>query len=112
MDSNMVNMSEILHSFDRKERAWLVRNAMGCMAPRLDPKFLETVSDKLKLKPKLPPETWWGIDFHLDWLAAVLHAFHFSAFSNEIIMRPEMNDKDLLTHTIEDIDLIMLTPIA
>lgn len=104
----MPNISDILRSFDRKERAWLVRNAISGLDPKLDPEFLGNVSERLKVDPPLRSDRcWWGMDYHLDWLSAAIHAFKLNAFSAAMAMWPEENNKGLLKHTVEDIDLVI-----
>jgi hypothetical protein len=100
------SISEILHTFDRKERAWVVRNALGCMAPQLAPALLKSVSDKLILEPPLRADSWWGVDFHLDWLAAALHVFRLNA-SPDKVQLPQLNDMGLVVGGIEDIDFVI-----
>ena len=46
------------------------------------------------------------MDYHLDWLAAAVHAFKLNAFSHKVSLWPEEN-KGLLTHTVLDIDLVI-----
>jgi hypothetical protein len=103
----MVAVSEILRTFDRKERAWVVRNVIGNMAPPISPAFLEKLSGELELSPSLSADAWWGIDYHLDWLAASIHAFRFHNLPTKVIEKPQLNTEALLKHGIEDIDLII-----
>jgi hypothetical protein len=103
----MVDIRDILRSFDRKERAWLVRNAVGSMSPLLAPSFLDLLSERLGLSSPLPADSWWGMDYHLDWLAAALNAFWLTGFQNVMTLWPQENNSGLLTHTIEDIDFIV-----
>jgi hypothetical protein len=103
----MVAVSAILRAFDRKERAWVVRNVIGNMAPPIAPEFLKKLETELDLSPPLGTDAWWGVDYHLDWLAAAIHAFRFHTQPPDVIEKPQINAEALLKHGIEDIDLII-----
>ncbi len=104
----MASIRDFLPSFDIKERAWLVRNAIGSMSPLLSGQFLSRISEALTISPPLEREqVWWGIDYHLDWLAAAMHTFHVSSmFSESASMWPETNE-GMIAGTVEDVDLIV-----
>ena len=104
----MASIRDFLPSFDIKERAWLVRNAMGSMSPLLSGQFVSRISEALMISPPLEREkVWWGIDYHLDWLAAAMHTFNVSSmFCEPASMWPETNDR-IVAGNVEDVDLIM-----
>ncbi len=60
-----------LASLNRKERFWLVRQAIGAESfDKLSEDFLNDISRKLSIK--IPEDAWWAMDYHIDWIAAVL----------------------------------------
>jgi len=68
----MSELRDLLDQFNRKERYWLIRDAVG------DP-FLLSREFRKKLEDEIgvtiPCDAWWAVDYHIDWLVAVLHSF-------------------------------------
>lgn len=94
---------DALSRFNRKERYWLLLDAVG------DP-FLELSSgfrDKLRnaLGIDIPERPWWAFDYHFDWLHAVL-AFGPEYDFNQLC-GPQPNLGNEIRGTQEDIDLIL-----
>lgn len=69
----MPNLADVLKTFDRKERNWLLRDALG--NPPLSAKFRERLQDALAPSVAgivIPPDAFWAMDFHWNWLVAAL----------------------------------------
>jgi len=102
----MSGIVELLKAFDRKERAWLVRMALKPAA--LDQGFLNRVYKELDLTAPCSSTVWWGMDYHIDWLVAALHAFRNGWTVDELTTQKSMtNDDARITHSIEDFDFII-----
>jgi hypothetical protein len=100
MDSPLV---KALHRFNRKERFWLLSDAVGKPFASLSPAFLHKVGTELGIE--LPPNLWWAFDYHFDWLHAVL------TLGPEYVLQPLpghlINSPKIATGNQEDIDLII-----
>ncbi|MDR4308486.1 hypothetical protein IHQ68_17845 [Chelatococcus sambhunathii] len=59
-----------LARLNRKERYWLLRDALGEGSARLSSNF--TAKFDPKWRPS--PDAWWGMDYHFDWMVAALWA--------------------------------------
>ena len=67
----MSHLVDLLQRFNRKERYWVIRNALGAEgqpAP-LSAEFRATLSKTIGRG--VPGDAWWGMDYHLNWLIAV-----------------------------------------
>lgn len=100
-------LPDILRSFDRKERNWLLRNATGSVPlsfafRRLVGGTLQAGSDYV-----IPETAWWAIDYHLDWLAAALMRFASETPPYERDPSCPYASNGLVTGTQEDVDLIV-----
>ena len=89
-----------LEEFNRKERFFLVGMALGNPEFRLGEEFRERLAQKLSLQ--VPRDAFVAMDYHLDWLAASL----FLA-ANEGNPGPYKRDKNIISATQEDIDLLV-----
>jgi hypothetical protein len=71
-----MTLVEALKKFNRKERYWLIRNALGEKSGKLDldPEFCNSLQERLSIT--VPKDAWWAMDYHLDWLVAALHLFN------------------------------------
>lgn len=98
----VVNISDILQSFNKKERYWLVRNCLGS-AP-LNESFLKRLNCELSSRDvQLKSSTaLWAVDYHLNWVVAAIR-WHVSAPNWQV----QGNDKNLIQGNQEDIDLII-----
>lgn len=103
-----MTLVEALKKFNRKERYWLIRNALGdnseILHLDLDPGFLELLEEML-LDVKVPENAWWAVDYHIDWLAGAFHLFNWQGKEN-LSEKPVDNQK-LFHASIQDIDLIV-----
>ncbi len=86
------NLAQTLAQFNRKERYWLLRNALGQQtdadAVPSAPLLSETFRSRLgrRLNCDIPPTAWWAMDYHLDWLYAatvLLQGDKQTPYSNE-----------------------------
>ncbi|MET7243680.1 hypothetical protein ABZT49_09950 [Methylobacterium sp. EM32] len=100
MDSQLV---QALKRFNRKERFWLLSDAVGKPFASLSPAFLSKVGTELGIE--LPANPWWAFDYHFDWLHAVLTLgpeYNLSA-----LPKPLVNEPKIATGNQEDIDLLI-----
>lgn len=88
-----------LEQFNRKERFWLLRDAVG-IGFDLHREFLLKIEKEINLT--IPSNPWWAFDYHLDWLCAVLSAsnYNLNGYRQE-------NKSGCITGTQEDCDLII-----
>jgi hypothetical protein len=63
---------ECLKLFNRKERYWLIRNALGQNSGDLP--LSDSFRQKLgkEIGTEIPVEAWWALDYHIDWLFGAL----------------------------------------
>lgn len=61
----------LLKSFNRKERFFLVGQALGNKEFRISEDFRKIISDKIGLE--IPPDAFAAMDYHLDWIYASLY---------------------------------------
>lgn len=96
---------EALKRFNRKERYWLVADAVGEPFLTLSPAFIDKIN--LALEANVPSNAWWAFDYHLDWLYAVLSAG--SDFNIDRLMRepPRTNAPEVIKGNQEDVDLVI-----
>ena len=66
----MPNLVECLRSFNRKERYWVIRNALGECAKRLSPEFLQLLEDEVGVS--IERDAWWAVDYDINWFIAAL----------------------------------------
>ena len=108
----MTDLLKILESFNRKERFFLIAQALGCSSSG-EPAFSlsDSLRDQLEAKidvaiPLEPELVFVAMDYHLDWLQAALTLAHASQgekskFSNEGEEGP------VIEGTPEDVDLLV-----
>lgn len=96
-----MKLVDALARFNRKERYWLIRNALGPTSARLD----EAFRDKLKkaIGVDVPVDAWWAMDYHLDWLVGALALVDDE--SQLDMVRP--NTAKLIMGNQEDMDLVV-----
>ena len=115
----MSPLVKALDRLNRKERFWLLSDAVGREVPDnvkraivLNPKFIEKLQNTLRTgdNPTLTIEdAWWAFDYHLDWLFVVL------AFAPEYqldyhphnYIKGTQNGDEYIKGTQEDCDLII-----
>jgi hypothetical protein len=111
-----MKLVEALQMFNRKERYWLIRNALGKTSEELDPNFRKLLKDELSIEvPEKPEIVWWAMDYHLDWLVGALHLYKYQGEETSVARQEnpklfkdnEEKDVYLVNGSIEDIDLII-----
>ncbi|MEO9167703.1 MAG: hypothetical protein ABI230_04795 [Aestuariivirga sp.] len=107
LEAQLMTLVEALKQFNRKERYWLIQQALG--KPQLDAKFLTELSLALnkqcgdKSKIRIPENAYWAIDYHFDWIAGALESI---AMAKEPFPNSPSN-KQLVRGNQEDIDLLV-----
>lgn len=106
-DSNSAKPTLVdrLRSFNRKERYWVIRNALGVAGQPipLSPQFRETLQKTIN-RP-IPEDAWWGMDYHINWLFATAFLLNDADRRNGINKTSE--GKYLIKGNQEDVDLIV-----
>lgn len=105
----MTTIATTLKRFNRKERYWVVRTALGPHSETLDAGFcaaLERVLSDKKVKIN-PREAWWGMDYHFNWLFAALRMHCDGHEAGE--GRSWSNAEGAVQGNQEDIDLVVAT---
>lgn len=95
---------EALRAFNRKERYWVVRNALGKPDEqlRLSEHFRDSFHPALGIR--VPEYAWWALDYHIDWLFGALFSLcepPRTEGSNRV------DDQALLTGTQQDFDFVV-----
>jgi len=96
----MSKLVDALRQFNRKERYWLLHNAIGKKFETLDDGFRNRFEKETGIP--IPEDHWWAMDYHLDWLAGALHL----AGGGEMDKSQRIVDGQI-TGTQEDIDLVI-----
>lgn len=65
------DLISLLKYFNRKERFFLVGQALGNKEFRISEDFRKIISDKIGLE--IPPDAFAAMDYHLDWIYASLY---------------------------------------
>lgn len=115
----MSPLVKALERFNRKERFWLLSDAVGREVPDnvtqridLNQRFTDKLEKELRTRNSnltIPEGAWWAFDYHLDWLFAVLE---FAPEKYKLNFRPRPNDgadpgDKYIRGTQEDCDLII-----
>ena len=93
----MLDLIELLETLNRKERFFLIRQALGTF--RLDDEFRRRLGEATCLA--IPCDAFAAMDYHLEWLAAALCAYECGnvdcLFDNrQRVVRGNQEDTDLL----------------
>lgn len=96
-----MNLTAALARFNRKERYWLIRNALGPSSEWLDAGFRARLAKAIGAD--LPADAWWAMDYHLDWLVGALTLVS----CGERGFEPQRNDAGLVKGSQEDMDLVV-----
>ena len=103
----MSSLVSALQRFNRKERNWLIRDALGAGADALCPNFRERLAKLLREHDpeiSIPLEAWWTTDFHIDWLIGALAIL---ADGEAVVGTAKPNAPGLVTGSQQDIDLLI-----
>ena len=110
----MTDVVEILESFNRKERFFLVAQALGCSNSG-EPAFSLSGSFREQLNriitnnvaiPEDPAKVFVAMDYHLDWLQAALILAHTSQDEKSKFCN-EGKEGQIIKGTQEDVDLLV-----
>ena len=113
----MTNLIKILESFNRKERFFLIAQALGCSnggepAFSLSDSFRQLLDEKLELTnigaaiPQEPAKVFVAMDYHLDWLQAALILAHTSQGEKSKFCN-EGKKGQVIEGTQRDVDLLV-----
>jgi hypothetical protein len=98
----MTELKHLLAKFNRKERYWLLRDAIG--EPfHLSKQFCGKLTEALKMT--IPCGAWWAMDYHIDWLVAVLRTYP----DRVELAKHYLNDQSIreIRGNQEDFDLVV-----
>ena len=108
---------KLLKAMNRKERYWLMRDALGVSSEGLSDSFRKKIS--AEIGKDIPCDAYWGLDYHLDWIAVALRLLEcgHSEISNDgsyrdITVTNDFNGADntkseLLRGSQQDADLLI-----
>ena len=96
-----MNLVQALERFNRKERYWLIKAALGPAAQQLDTGFCAGLQTATGVD--VPPDAWWAMDYHIGWVVAAMAMLSSQSTSLE----PQLNGKQLVKGTQEDMDLVV-----
>ena len=111
----MADLIDILESFNRKERFFLISHALN--GRQDEPKF--TLSENFRRElggkmevciPKDPEKVFVGMDYHLDWVAASIakwEAVKAGKANESVFLNPGNGNKRDIRGNQEDIDLLV-----
>lgn len=99
----MKEILDILESLNRKERFFLVGDALGNRNFRLGTDFRKRLESVLGLA--VPSDAWAAMDYHLDWISAAVHMVANGHEFGEVWSNPE--ESPIVRGTQEDVDLII-----
>ena len=97
-----MKLVEALCKFNRKERYWLIRHAIG--NHHLRQKIRNDLAEVLRIDP-IPVVAYWAIDYHLDWVAGAISELR-EGHSKEVFEQT-LTDTALVQGNQEDIDLLI-----
>lgn len=103
----MSSLVKALQRFNRKERNWLIRDALGPGSETLCPKFRERLANALwgdNQGIEIPSGAWWTTDFHIDWLIGALTIL---AEGEDAVDTAKANAPGFVTGSQQDIDLLI-----
>ena len=102
---------ECLKLFNRKERYWLIRNALGQDGGELP--LSESFRRNLgkEIGTEIPADTWWALDYHIDWLFGALALDGAPDIDSATILKnpsvPTAAGRRLIRGTHEDFDFVV-----
>jgi hypothetical protein len=98
----MNELISLLESLNRKERFFLVGEALGNRSFRLGKNFRISLENASGVS--IPPDAWVAMDYHLDWIAAAIHMTINDKTPSSIW---ENVKKEIVRGNQEDVDLIV-----
>ena len=112
----MPDVIRYLEKFNRKERYWLLRNALGDKDKNpftLSDEFRKELKCELGLKISIPKRAFVAMDYHFDWLTMALLLGKRPYMENGLISRSEVTNSineevaKKINKNTEDIDLLV-----
>lgn len=103
----VISLVSALKRFNRKERNWLIRDALGAGADALCLQFRTRVADTMGehgFEVSIPPDAWWATDYHIDWL---IGALTIMAEGDGAVCTVKPNRPGFVTGSQQDIDLLI-----
>ena len=97
----MTSLLEYLESFNRKERFFLIGEALGNTDFRLSDDFRSRLSEAFGIA--VPADALVAMDYHLDWIHASLH-LSLPGVDEEAV---HINTDSIATGKMEDVDLLV-----
>ena len=97
----MSDLIERLRQFNRKERFFLIAQALGNENFTLSDRFRDALHAEIGIE--IPNDAFVAMDYHLDWIAASLRTYRES----NPIDKPLDNSDRVVTGTQQDVDLII-----
>ena len=105
-----LTLIECLKIFNRKERYWLLRKALGDEKKSLpiSKSFLKEVLKTFDIEesPSIE-EVWWAMDYHFDWLASALVLYAKQEIEKPTLRTLSGPDSLYITGTQEDVDFVI-----
>ena len=103
---DMPDLIEILESFNRKERFFLVAQALGNPKFELSTVFREKFAKAVDLEQgiEIPANAFAAMDYHLNWVHASLVLSHYSEESDRVSL---LNLEGTTEDNQQDIDLLV-----
>lgn len=101
----MPDLIGILESFNRKERFFLVAQALGNPKFELSTGFREKLAEAVDLEPgiEIPANAFAAMDYHLNWVHASLVLAHYADEQERITL---LNNKGIVSSQ-QDVDLLV-----
>ena len=97
----MADLVKLLSRFNRKERFFLVGQALGNKEFSLDASFREELGKEIEVK--VPRDAFAAMDYHLDWIVASLWAYRKPENLDSLFP----NSDQLVKGTQQDVDLLI-----
>ena len=111
MEVTMPDLIEILEQFNRKERFFLIGQALGNEDFPLSKSFREDLGDAIGID--IPRGAFAAMDYHLDWIAASLRAYQACREGEPMKVSllgktfPNSGSDPVVTGTQQDTDLLI-----
>jgi hypothetical protein len=99
----MTDLITILEALNRKERFFLVGEALGNCDFRLGSDYRKRLQGVTGMD--IPSDAWVAMDYHLDWISAAVHMVAKGRDFGDIWSNPE--ESPIVHGTQEDVDLII-----
>ncbi len=103
----MTDLIDLLERFNRKERFFLIRQAVGKNEFPLSDVFRKELECKIGVQ--IPSNAFVAMDYHLDWVAASLRAYQQQIPIDKIACEvfPNSGEKKVVMGNQQDIDLLI-----